>query len=82
VEHAAEAAAIYKRQWAVGTVAFTTVVVAEATLLADEQLALTIRQNLFIANVTLVESLGGLWDASLLPTQAEMSEGFSLLPQL
>jgi len=82
VKWAREAVRVYTNQYQAGTVAFTTVVVAQATLLADEQLALTVRQNLFIANVTLIESLGGLWDASLLPTQAEMSEGFSLLPQL
>jgi NodT family efflux transporter outer membrane factor (OMF) lipoprotein len=82
VKWAREAVRVYTNQYRAGTVAFTTVVVAQATLLADEQLALTIRQNLFIASVNLVEALGGLWDASLLPTQAEMSEGFSLLPQL
>ena len=82
VKWARKAVEVYLNQYREGTVPFTTVVVAQATLLADEQLALTVRQNLFIANVTLIESLGGFWDASMLPTQAEMSEGFSLLPQL
>lgn len=82
VKAAREAVDVYLNQYRTGIVAFTTVVTAQATLLADEQLALTYRQNLFIASVTLIEDLGGRWDASLLPTQAEMQEGFSLLPQL
>ncbi|MGP0088792.1 MAG: efflux transporter outer membrane subunit [Xanthobacteraceae bacterium] len=82
VKAAREAVDVYLNQYQAGIVAFTTVVTAQATLLADEQLALTYKQNLFIASVTLIEDLGGLWDTSLLPTQAEMQEAFSLLPQL
>ena len=62
--------------------AFTTVVTAEITLLADEETALTTRQNLFLASVTLIEELGGGWDTTLLPTQKELQQAFSLLPQL
>ena len=50
--------------------------------LASEEAALTIRQNLFIATVTLIEALGGGWEQLLIPTQDEMAKGFSLLPQL
>jgi NodT family efflux transporter outer membrane factor (OMF) lipoprotein len=82
VKAAREAVDVYLNQYRTGIVAFTTVVTAQATLLADEQLALTYKQNLFIASVALIEDLGGLWDSSLLPTQAEMQEAFSLLPQL
>jgi len=63
-------------------VAFSTVVTAEATLLADQEAELTVRQNLFLASVSLIEALGGGWDTTLLPTQKEMQKSFSLLPQL
>jgi NodT family efflux transporter outer membrane factor (OMF) lipoprotein len=73
---------VYLNQFKAGTVAFTTVVTAEITLLGDEEAALTIRQNLFLASVALIEDLGGTWDSTLLPTQKELETSFSLLPQL
>jgi hypothetical protein len=51
-------------------------------LLADEEAELTVRQNLFLASVSLIEALGGGWDTVLLPTQLQLEKGFSLLPQL
>jgi len=58
------------------------VATAQITLLADEEAALTARQNLFLASVTLIEDLGGTWDTTLLPTQKELQQSFSILPQL
>ncbi len=68
-DEAAEAVKVYLNQYQAGTVAFTTVVVAEATLLTDEQAVLTIRQSLFTASVTLVEALGGGYDAAALAAE-------------
>jgi NodT family efflux transporter outer membrane factor (OMF) lipoprotein len=82
VNAARQAVDVYLNQYQAGTVAFTTVVTAEATLLGDEEAALSVRQNLFLASVILIEALGGGWDATLLPTQTELAKGFSLLPQL
>ncbi|MGO9427819.1 efflux transporter outer membrane subunit, partial [Rhodoblastus sp.] len=65
-DEAAEAVKVYLNQYRAGTVAFTTVVVAEATLLADEQAVLTTRQNMFASNVSLIEALGGGYDAESL----------------
>jgi NodT family efflux transporter outer membrane factor (OMF) lipoprotein len=65
-DEAAEAVKVYLNQYRAGTVAFTTVVVAEATLLADEEAVLATRQNLFAATVTLIEALGGGFDADSL----------------
>jgi NodT family efflux transporter outer membrane factor (OMF) lipoprotein len=73
---------VYLNQFQAGTVAFTTVVTAEITLLADEEAELTIRQDLFLASVSLIEALGGGWDMALLPKQEELEKDFSLLPQL
>jgi NodT family efflux transporter outer membrane factor (OMF) lipoprotein len=84
-DEAAEAVRVYLNQYRAGTVAFTTVVVAEATLLADEEAVLATRQALFVANVTLVEALGGGYDAASLaaeqaPPLIEAVERSSPLP--
>ena len=73
---------VFLNQFRAGTVAFTTVVVAEVQLLADEEAELTARQNLFLASVSLIVALGGGWDVALLPTQRQLQRDFSLLPQL
>ena len=72
----------YMDQYRIGVVDLTTLLYAQSTLLSSEQSALAVRQSLFAASVTLIEALGGGWDASLLPTQVELVKGFSLLPQL
>jgi NodT family efflux transporter outer membrane factor (OMF) lipoprotein len=82
VKAAREAVDVYLNQYQAGTVAFTTVVTAEATLLGDEESELTVRQNLFLASVTLIMALGGGWDTTLMPTQVQLMEGFTLLPEL
>lgn len=82
VRDARTAVNVYLNQFQAGTVAFTTVVTAQITLLADEEAELTIRQNLFLASVVLIEALGGGWDSTLVPTQAELQKQFTLLPQL
>jgi NodT family efflux transporter outer membrane factor (OMF) lipoprotein len=82
VKDARQAVDVYLNQFQAGTVAFTTVVVAEVTLLGDEEAELTIRQDLFLASVSLIEALGGGWDTALLPRLEELQNDFSLLPQL
>ncbi len=77
-----KAVEVFLNQFQQGLVAFTTVVQAELTLLNDEQSELTIRQNLFLASVTLIEALGGGWDTTLMPTQPQLQKDFSLLQQL
>ncbi len=82
VKDAQRAVEVYLNQFQAGTTAFTTVVTAEIILLADEETELTIRQDLFLASVSLIEALGGGWDTNLLPTKKELEKDFSLLPQL
>jgi NodT family efflux transporter outer membrane factor (OMF) lipoprotein len=82
VNNAREAVRVYNNQYQGGLVDLTTVVTAETTLLTYEVSALTARQNLFLASVALIEALGGGWDTTLLPTQVQLSKGFSLLPKL
>jgi len=73
---------VYLNQFQAGTVAYTTVVTAEILLLTDEESELTIRQDLFLASVNLIEALGGGWDTNLLPSRKELEQDLSLLPQL
>jgi NodT family efflux transporter outer membrane factor (OMF) lipoprotein len=81
VQNQRKAVEVFLNQFQQGLVAFTTVVQAELTLLNDEQSELTIRQNLFLASVSLIEALGGGWDSTLMPTQPQLQKDFSLLPQ-
>jgi NodT family efflux transporter outer membrane factor (OMF) lipoprotein len=73
---------VYENQLNAGTITYTTVATAQIVLLGDEEAALTVRQNLFLASVALIEALGGTWDTTLLPTQKELQESFSILPKL
>jgi NodT family efflux transporter outer membrane factor (OMF) lipoprotein len=73
---------VYEDQFSRGIIAYTTVATAQIILLSDEENALTSRQNLFLASVLLIEDLGGTWDTTLLPTQKELEQSFSILPQL
>jgi NodT family efflux transporter outer membrane factor (OMF) lipoprotein len=82
VKDAQTAVDVYLNQFRAGTTAFTTVVTAEITLLADQETELTYRQNLFLASVTLIEDLGGGWDTRLMPMKKELEQDISLLPQL
>jgi NodT family efflux transporter outer membrane factor (OMF) lipoprotein len=73
---------VYLNQFNAGTTAFTTVVTAEVALLADEEAELTVRQNLFLASVSLIEALGGGWDTTLLPSQMQLQKDFTFIQQL
>lgn len=73
VNAAQEEVDILLNQYRAGTVAFTAVVVAEAMLLSNQETALSIRQNRFLASVSLIAALGGGWDSSHLPTSEELA---------
>jgi len=53
-------------QYKAGTVAYTSVITAQTIALADAQTLLNIRQSRLTASVTLIEALGGGWDAASL----------------
>jgi NodT family efflux transporter outer membrane factor (OMF) lipoprotein len=63
---------ILLNEYRAGTVAFTAVVQAQATLLGNEQAALAVRQARFLASVTLIQALGGGWDTADLPGSEEL----------
>ena len=54
-------------EYRAGTVAYTSVITAQETLLADQETALTIRQNRYLASVALIQALGGGWTRAKLP---------------
>jgi outer membrane protein TolC len=73
VTEARDAVSFYLNQYRVGTVAFTSVVTAQGTLLSSIDAELTARQSLFVATVNLIGALGGGWDASTLPRIEELA---------
>ncbi len=60
-------------EYEAGTVNITTIVQAQEILLSNEQLALATLQNRFVSSVSLIQALGGGWDASLLPSWDELT---------
>jgi outer membrane protein TolC len=53
-------------QFNAGTVSYTTVITDIQALIADQESLLTMQQNQLVADVSLIEALGGGWDVSRL----------------
>ncbi len=68
VADAHKAEQLVLNQYKAGTVPFSSVLTAETASLTNEQSALTVRQNRFVASVALIEALGGGWSVSQLST--------------
>ena len=66
VEHAQIAADVALNQFNAGTVSYTTVITDIQALIANQESLLTMQQNQLVANVSLIEALGGGWDVSRL----------------
>jgi NodT family efflux transporter outer membrane factor (OMF) lipoprotein len=77
VKAAQEEVDVLLNQYQAGTVAFTAVVVADAMLLTDQEAALTVRQERFLATVTLIEDLGGGWDTGQLPSSLGLESRYN-----
>jgi outer membrane protein TolC len=75
VADATQAQTIALNQYRAGTVAYTVVVTAQATLLSARQQALSVQQNRLVASVALIEALGGGWTAAQLPTAQDVDAG-------
>ncbi len=86
VVSAREAVRILNNQYLAGTVAYTSVIVAEQTALSDAEIALTIRQNRLVASASLIQALGGGWDAAQLPSREVIEDraplNFNPLPPI
>ncbi len=66
VTDAARGAAIALAEFQAGTVDYTTVAQAQATLLADQRSALAVRESRLVTTVALIGDLGGGWSATAL----------------
>jgi NodT family efflux transporter outer membrane factor (OMF) lipoprotein len=78
VKAARAAEAIIRNQYLAGTQAYTAVIVAENTALADAESAVNIRQSRLVASVALIEALGGGWDTSQIPTPEKIENDVPL----
>jgi NodT family efflux transporter outer membrane factor (OMF) lipoprotein len=77
VKSAQEEVDVLLNQYQAGTVAFTAIVVADAMLLSNQEAALTVRQNRFLATVALIQALGGGWDSAVLPSSLELESRYN-----
>jgi NodT family efflux transporter outer membrane factor (OMF) lipoprotein len=75
LQSARQAVQIAVNGYRAGTQAYTAVVTAQATALTDEESALQIQQSRLMASATLIQALGGGWDASMLPTLDATKKG-------
>ena len=66
VDLANEAVRLTLNEYKAGTVAYTSVVTAQAIALGDAQTLLSIKQSRLTAAVTLIQALGGGWNESAL----------------
>jgi NodT family efflux transporter outer membrane factor (OMF) lipoprotein len=78
VAAAFEAARILNNQYLAGTVAYTSVVVADQTALANAETAVNIRQSRLVASAVLIQALGGGWDTTQLPGRERIEENAPL----
>jgi NodT family efflux transporter outer membrane factor (OMF) lipoprotein len=74
VAAAFEAERIINNQYLAGTVAYTSVIVAQQTALADAETAVNIRQSRLVASAALIQALGGGWDAAQLPNRERIED--------
>jgi outer membrane protein TolC len=70
VKAAMTAEKLVRNQYKAGIVPYTSVVVAEASSLGNQQSALSIRRDRLLASVALIRALGGSWDVTQLPAEA------------
>jgi outer membrane protein TolC len=74
VTKAQQAVQISLNEYQAGTIAYTTVITAQVTLLNDQETALQVQEQRLTASVALVQALGGGWDTSQLPTKQELQK--------
>jgi NodT family efflux transporter outer membrane factor (OMF) lipoprotein len=73
-EHSAEQyLELAKARYYTGVDTYLNVLVAQTTLLSDQQTLASLRTQVMTASVQLIEALGGGWDRSELPTPTQVS---------
>jgi len=75
IKAAQDALNISTYQYKAGTVDYLTVITEQAILLSDQVQAVNILTRRMTASVLLVEALGGGWNASTIPSAADLEHG-------
>jgi NodT family efflux transporter outer membrane factor (OMF) lipoprotein len=75
VKAADRALTVSTAQYKAGTTDYLTVITAQAALLNAQRTAVDLLTRRLTASVSLVQALGGGWDASQLPSQASLKTG-------
>ena len=75
VQAAEDALRISTYQYKAGTVSYLQVITSQEIALQDERTAVDILTRRMVASVALIEALGGGWDASTLPSVADVIHG-------
>jgi NodT family efflux transporter outer membrane factor (OMF) lipoprotein len=73
VKSSTRALSVSTDQYKAGIVNYLTVITAQATLLNAEVNQVTLRSRRIVASVTLIQALGGGWDASKLPGREDIT---------
>jgi NodT family efflux transporter outer membrane factor (OMF) lipoprotein len=79
VRTAQEAARLTLNQYKAGTVPYSSVITAQTTALQAEETALGVTSSRLTASVTLIEAIGGGWDAGKLPGTDQVEDDTSFL---
>jgi NodT family efflux transporter outer membrane factor (OMF) lipoprotein len=79
VKDAREAARLTLNQYKAGTVPYSSVITAQATEFQAEQTAINVTENRLTASVTLIEAIGGGWNAGKLPRTDQVEDDTSFL---
>jgi NodT family efflux transporter outer membrane factor (OMF) lipoprotein len=78
VNSAQEYLNLAKARYETGVDTYLNVLVAQTTLLTDQQALANLHTQVMTSSVQLIEALGGGWDRSQLPTPAKVSERVSI----
>ncbi len=79
VKSAQEAARLTLNQYKAGTVPYSSVVTAQATELQTEETAINVIETRLVASATLVEAVGGGWNAGKLPQVNQIEDDSSFI---
>jgi NodT family efflux transporter outer membrane factor (OMF) lipoprotein len=79
VKTAQEAERLTLNQYKAGTVPYSSVITAQTTALQAEETALGVTSNRLTASVTLIQAIGGGWDAGKLPGADQVEDDTSFL---
>jgi NodT family efflux transporter outer membrane factor (OMF) lipoprotein len=79
VRAAQRSVTIALNEYQAGTQAYTTVITQQTALFSDQQAALSVQEQRMVASVTLIQALGGGWDAAQLPDKNKLQQGLPFL---